>query len=132
MKTSQLNTDNKPSLESASEIGGQPCFATDPKIACLNVRSDDGRSYLLPYALFLRAETSPNPAVENSPDAPPQKMTISFTWAVVTLLGSGLSVIERGLQALDLQFVKSAPPGLPAATRCHITAVHITFSKENV
>jgi hypothetical protein len=73
MKSSQPNTNNKPSPESASEIGSQPCFSTDPKVVCLRVLTDDGRSYLLPYALFLRAETSPNPAVESSPDAPPQK-----------------------------------------------------------
>jgi hypothetical protein len=125
-----MNT--KPSSESASELGSQPCFATDPRIACLNVRSDDGRSYLLPYAQFLRAETSPNPALETSPDAPPQKMTIHFTGAEVTVLGSGLSTIERGLQDLDLRFVKSAPSRFARAIRCHVVAVSITFNKEDV
>jgi hypothetical protein len=59
-------------------------------------------------------------------------MTIHFTGAEVTLSGSGLSAIERGLQAVDLQFVKSAPPRFAAAIRCHITAVSITFNKETV
>jgi hypothetical protein len=125
MNTNQSN-------ESASDLRNQPCFSTDPKVACLRVLTGDERSYLLPYAQFLRAGTSPNPALGTSPEAPPQKMTISFTGAEVTLLGSGLSAIERGLQALDLQFVKSAPPQSAAAIRCHITAIRITFNKEDV
>jgi hypothetical protein len=125
MNTNQSNA-------SASDLRSQPCFATDPRTACLRVLTDDERSYLLPYAQFLRAETTPNPALATSADAPPQKMTIHFAGAEITLLGSGLSTIERGLQDLDLRFVKSAPPRFAAAIRCHVTAVSITFNKETV
>jgi len=132
MKSSQLKPSNESAPESASDLGSRPCFATDPRIACLNVRSDDGTSYLLPYAQFLRSETTPNPVLATSRDAPPQKMAIHFTGAEVTLLGSGLSSIERGLQGLDLQFVKSAAPRYAAALKTHVASIIITLTKANV
>jgi hypothetical protein len=127
-----MNTKTDQSSESVSDPRSNPCFGTDPKVACLKVLPDDGGSHLLPYAQFLRAVTTPNPALEASPDAPPQKMTIFFAGAEVTVLGSGLSTIEGALQELDLKFVKAAPPRSAAAMRCHAAAVSITFNKEDV
>ncbi len=47
--------------------------------------TDDGISYLLPYAQFLYAERIANPAVEKEPDAPPEKMLVHFAQADVVV-----------------------------------------------
>jgi hypothetical protein len=94
------------------------------------VFADDGRSYLLPYAQFLSAERFSNPALEQEPDAPPEKMLIRFAQAEVVVLGSGLKTIEGGIQKYRLQFVNSADRRLAATLNTHIAAVTIAFTKE--
>ena len=78
-----MNTNEHPPTESAfrpdhNPWGDNPCFGSDTQIAALNVFADDGNSYLLPYAQFLSAERFSNPALEQEPDAPPEKMLIRF------------------------------------------------------
>ncbi len=125
-----MNTNEVPPIESPSSRNN-PCFGNDPTTAALNVFADDGHSYLLPYAQFLSAERFSNPALEQEPDAPPEKMLIRFAQAVVVVLGSGLDAVERDLQQYELKFVKSAPRRFAGLLNTHIAAVTITFTKEN-
>ena len=125
-----MNTSPNPPAASASSSRDNPCYGLDPTVAALNVAADDGRSYLLPYAQFLHAERAANPALENEPDAPPEKLLICFAAAEVTLLGSGLKSVERAIQNYELKFVKSADRRFAATLKTHVAAVTITFTKE--
>jgi hypothetical protein len=126
-----MNTNEKPLTESDFRTGHNPCFTSDIKSAALNVYADDMHNYLLPYAQLLSAERFSNPALEQEPDAPPEKMLIRFAQAVVVVLGSGLGAVERDLQQYELKFVKSAPRRFAGLLNTHIAAVTITFTKEN-
>jgi hypothetical protein len=126
-----MNTNEKPLTESDFRTGHNPCFTSDIKSAALNVYADDMHNYLLPYAQLLSAERFSNPALEQEPDAPPEKMLIRFAQAVVAVLGSGLGAVERDLQQYELKFVKSAPRRFAGLMNTHIAAVTITFTKEN-
>ena len=87
-----MNTNEHPPTESAFRPGHNPCFGSDTQIAALNVFADDGHSYLLPYAQFLSAERFSNPALEQEPDAPPEKMLIRFAppmWSFWAAASSG-------------------------------------------
>jgi hypothetical protein len=126
-----MNTNEKPLTESDFRTGHNPCFTSDIKSAALNVYADDMHNYLLPYAQLLSAERFSNPALEQEPDAPPEKMLIRFAQAVVVVLGSGLGAVERDLQQYELKFVKSAPRRFAGLMNTHIAAVTITFTKEN-
>ena len=132
MKSSQPNTSDNPPAISASSPRKNPCIGSDPNIAALEVIADDGISYLLPYAQFLYAERTANPALENEPDASPEKMSIHFGCAEVIVLGSGLKRLERWLQGYELSFVMSADSRLAAVYDTLITAITITLTKENV
>jgi hypothetical protein len=127
-----MNTNEAPPTESAIRPDHNPCFGSDTQIAALNVFAEDGNSYLLPYAQFLSAERFSNPALEQEPDAPPEKMLIRFASANVVLLGSGLKRLEGELQKYELKFVKSAGRRLAAILNTHIAAVTLTCTKENV
>ena len=130
-----MNTNEHPPTESAfrpdhNPWGNNPCFGSDTQIAALNVFADDGHSYLLPYAQFLSAERFSNPALEQEPDAPPEKMLIGFASANVVVLGSGLKRLEAEIQKYELKFVKSAERRLAATLNGHIATVIIAFTKE--
>jgi hypothetical protein len=127
-----MNTNEHPPTESAFRPGHNPCFSSDTQTAALNVLADDERSYLLPYAQFLYAERTVNPALEHEPDAPPQKMLIRFALAEVVLLGSGLKSVEHDLQKYELKFVKSADRRFAAMANTHIAVDIITFTKETL
>ena len=99
-------------------------------MAALNVAADDGRSYLLPYAQFLHAERAANPALENEPDAPAEKLLIHFATADVALLGSGLKAVEKAIQRYELKSVQSADRRFAPTLKTHIAAVAITFAKQ--
>jgi hypothetical protein len=132
MKSSQLNTSEPPPATSASSSRDNPCLGNDPKVAALDVYADNGISYLLPYAQFLYAERTANPALEQEPDAPPEKMRICFVQAEIVVLGSGLKTLAKGIQNSELKFVKSADRRLAATLNAHIAAVTVALSKENV
>ena len=123
-----MNTN--PVAASAPSSRDNPCYGSDPTVATLNVFTDDEHSYQLPYAQFLYAETSPNPALEKNADAPPEKLVIAFAVANVTVLGSGLRYIERAIQKYELRFVKSAARRYAAALKTHVAAVTISFTRE--
>jgi hypothetical protein len=127
MKSSELNRNDNPSAFSPRD---NPCFTTDPTIAALEVIADDGISYLLPYAQFLYAERTPNPALEKEPEAPPEKMLIRFARTDVVVLGSGLKRLEQNIQKYELKFVKSADRRLAETLNTHVAAVAITLTKE--
>ena len=133
MKSSQPNntSDNPPAI-SASSPRKNPCIGSDPNIAALEVIADDGISYLLPYAQFLYAERMANPALENDPEAPPDKMSIHFVGAGVVVLGSGLKRLEAWLQKNELSSVKSGDSRLDGVSSALITAVTVSLTKENV
>ena len=126
-----MHNNVRPLTESDFRTGHNPCFTSDIKSAALNVYADDMHNYLLPYAQLLSAERFSNPALEQEPDAPPEKMLIRFAQAVVAVLGSGLGAVERDLQQYELKFVKSAPRRFAGLMNTHIAAVTITFTKEN-
>jgi hypothetical protein len=123
-----MNTN--PVAASASSSRDNPCYGSDPTVATLSVLADDERSYQLPYAQFLYAELSLNPALEKDSDAPPEKLVVAFAVASVTVLGSGLRYIERAIQKYELKFVKTADRRYAAALKTHVAAVAITFTKE--
>jgi hypothetical protein len=125
-------TNEHPPTESTFRLGHNPCFGSDTQTAALNVFADDGHSYLLPYAQFLSAEKFCNPALEQEPDAPPEKMLIGFASANVVVLGSGLKRLEAEIQKYELKFVKSADRRLAATLNTHIAAITITYTKENI
>jgi hypothetical protein len=130
MKSSQLNTNDNPPAISAPRKN--PCVGHDSNAAAIAVLTDDGISYLLPYAQFLYAERTANPALEKSPEAPPEKMSIHFGSAEVIVLGSGLKRLEGWLQKNELSFVMPADSRLGAVYDTLITAVTVTLNKENV
>jgi hypothetical protein len=132
MKSSQPNTSDNPPAISASSPRKNPCVGSDPNIAALEIIADDGICYLLPYAQFLYAERTANPALENEPEASPEKMSIHFGCAEVIVLGSGLKRLERWLQGYELSFVMSADSRLGAVYDTLITTVTLTLTKENV
>jgi len=133
MKSSQPNntSDNPPAI-SASSPRKNPCIGSDPNIAALEVIADDGISYLLPYAQFLYAERTANPALDKAPEAPPEKMSIHFVGAEVVVLGSGLKRLESWLQRYELSFVMSADSRLSAVYDTLVTTVTLTLTKETV
>lgn len=126
-----MNTHPNPVAASASSSRDNPCFSNDPNVATLNVFTDDEHSYQLPYAQFLYAELTPNPALERDVDAPSEKMLVCFASAKVMLLGSGLKAIERAIQKYELKFVKSADRRYAAALKTHVAAVAVNFTKES-
>ncbi len=132
MKSSPLNSTDNPPAISASSPRDNPCLGHDANAAAVAVLTDDGISYLLPYAQFLYAKRTANPALEKAPEAPPEKMSIHFVGAEVVVLGSGLKRLERWLQGYELGFVMSADSRLGAVYDTLITAVTITFTKESV
>jgi hypothetical protein len=130
MKSSELNTNDNPPAISASSPRVHPCFGNDPNAAAVAVLTDDGISYLLPFAQFLCAKRTANPALEQDPDAPTEKMSIHFAGAEVTVLGCGLERLESRLQKYDLSYVMPAESRLGAVYDTLITAVSVTLTKE--
>ena len=125
-----MSTNPKPPGESASNQRDNPCYGCDPTVATLNVLADDEHSYQLPYAQFLFAELVPNPALEKSAAAPPEKLLICFAVAEVAVLGGGLKSLERAIQKYELKFVKAGDRPFATAPTTHVAAVTITFTKE--
>ncbi len=122
-----MNTNTNPDAVSASSTPNNLCFDIDSSAATLNVFADDERSYQLPYAQFLYAELTPNPALGHKPDAPPEKMLIRFAKAEVVVLGGGFKSLERALQKYELKFVKSADRRYAATLKTHIAAVTVSL-----
>jgi hypothetical protein len=127
-----MNNNEKPLIESDFRTGHNPCYSSAPNIASLNVFADNGDSYLLPYAQLLSAKRTSNPALEEEPDAPPEKILVHFAQAEVSVLGIGLAAVERDLQKYELKFVKSTLRRFVGLLNTHIAAVTITFTKEHV
>ena len=125
-----MNANANPVAASASSSRDNPCYGNDPTVATLSVVTDDERSYQLPYAQFLYAELTPNPALEKDADAPPEKLRIYFAVAETTVLGSGLRSLERAIQKYELKFVKSADRRYMAALKTHVATVTINFTKQ--
>ena len=132
MKSSQPNTSDNPPTMSGSRPRDNPCLGHDANAAAVAVLTGDGISYLLPYAQFLYAKRTANPALDKKPEAPPEKMSIHFGCAEVIVLGSGLKRLEHRLQEYELSFVMSADSRLSAVYDTFITAVTVTLTKENV
>ncbi len=132
MKSNQINSSEQPPAMSVSSPRDNPCLGHDANAAAVAVLTDDGISYLLPYAQFLYAERTANPALEKEPEASPEKMSIHFGCAEVIVLGSGLKRLEGWLQRYELSFVMPADSRLGAVYDTLITAVSITITKDNV
>ena len=125
-----MNTNANPAAASDLSSRDNPCYGRDSTVATLNVFADDERSYQFPYAQFLYAEMTPNPALERNADAPPERLLIAFAAAKVTVLGSGLRSLERTIQKYELKFVKSVHRRYTAALKTHVAAVAINLTKE--
>ena len=130
MNTDQINEIHPRGQRLACAI--IPAFGSDSTTAALEVMTDDGISYLLPYAQFLYAERKANPAVEQEPAAPPEMMRIHFAQAEVVVLGSGLKRLADGIQKQGLKFVKPADRRLAAWFTTHVAAITLTLTKENI
>ena len=135
MQSNPMNTDHtheNPPAGSVSSLRDNPCLRSDSTTAALEVMTDDGISYLLPYAQFLYAERKANPTVEQEPAAPPEMMRIHFAQAEVVVLGSGLKRLADGIQKQGLQFVKPADPRVAASFITHVASITLTLTKENI
>ena len=132
MKSNQINSNEQPPAISASSPRNNPCFGHDPNAAAVAVLTDDGISYLLPFAQFLYAERTANPALDKAPEAPPEKMSIHFAGVEVIVLGCGLERLESRLQKYELSFVMPADSRLCAVYDTLITAVTVTLTKESI
>ena len=132
MKSNQSNTSDNPPAMSASSPRDNPCLGHDANAAAVAVLTDDGISYLLPYAQFLYAERTANPALEKEPEASPEKMSIHFGYAEVVVLGSGLKRLEGWLQKNELSFVMSADRRSGVVYDTLVTTVTLTLTKESV
>ena len=126
-----MNTNANPPAASASSSRDNPCFEMDARMAAVQVLADDGRSYLLPYAQFLFAERTANPALESEPAAPPEKLLLHFATADVVLLGTGLKAVEKAIQRYELKSVQAADRRFAAALKTHIAAVSVTLLQPN-
>lgn len=122
-----MNTNANPPAASASSSRDNPCFEMDASVAAVQVLADDGRSYLLPYAQFLFAERTANPALEREPEAPPEKLLLHFAAADVVLLGSGLRSVEKAIQRFELKSVQAADRRFAATFKAHVAAVSVTL-----
>jgi hypothetical protein len=127
-----MNTNEPPPITSASGPRDHNCYDIDPNAAALKVYADDGHNYLLAYAQFLYVDSFANPALEQDPEAPPEKMLIRFALADVVVLGSGLRTLEQALQKYELNHVRSADRRFAAPLKLHVETVTLTFTKENV
>jgi hypothetical protein len=127
-----MSTPENPPAESPSKPRVNPCFGVDAAVIALDVLADDGVSYLLPYAQFLYAERTPNPALEKEADAPPEKLLLRFASGDVVLLGSGFAWLVKMFQRHELRFVKSADRRLAAVLNLYIAAVTFTLTKETL
>ena len=132
MKPNQSNNNDQPATVSVPSPQDNPCLGHDANAAAVAVLTDDGICYLLPYAQFLYAKRTANPALDKEPEAPPEQMSIHFGCAEVIVLGSGLKRLERWLQGYELSFVMSADSRLAAVYDTLITTVTLTLTKENV
>ena len=132
MKSSQPNTSEQPPAMSVSSPRDNPCLGHDSNAAAVTFLTDDGISYLLPYAQFLYAERMANPALEKGPEASPEKMSIHFGCAEVIVLGSGLKRLERWLQGYELSFVMSADRRSGVVYDTLVTTVTLTLAKESL
>jgi hypothetical protein len=132
MKSSQLNSSEQLPAMSMSNSRKNACIGHDSNAAAIAFLTDDGISYLLPYAQFLYAERTANPALEKAPEAPPEKMSIHFGCAEVILLGSGLKRLESWLQKNELSFVMPADSRLGAVYDTLVTTVTLTLIKESL
>ncbi len=132
MKSNQLNSSEQPPAMSVSNSRNNLCLGHDPNAAAVAVLTDDGISYLLPFAQFLCAKRTANPALEQEPEAPPEKMSIHFAGAEVTVLGCGLVRLESRLQKYDLGYVMPVESRLGAVYDTLITSVSVTLTKERV
>ena len=132
MKSNPINSSEQPPAISASSPREHPCLGHDANAAAVAVLTDDGICYLLPYAQFLYAKRTANPALDKEPEAPPEQMSIHFGCAEVIVLGSGLKRLERWIQGYELSFVMSADSRLGAVYDTLITTVTLTLTKENV
>jgi len=119
-----------PNPQSVSRPRENPCYGSDQTVAALNVITDDERSHLLPYAQFLYAEMSPNPALEKDINAPTEHLRICFATAEVVVLGRGLKSVEWALQRYELRFLKAADRRYLSALKSHICGISINPSKE--
>ena len=128
-----MNTNtNQPDAVSPSSLRDDLCVGKSAKVTALQVFADDQHSYLLPYAQFLYAEMVANPALDKAADAPPQKLVICFAQAEVTVLGSGLAYLERGIQQYELEYIKPADRRYAAALKTHVASASVTFTKDHV
>ena len=125
-----MHTNPNPVAASTFNSRDNPCFGNDPTVATFNVFTDDEHSYQLPYAQFLYAELTPNPALKREADAPPEKLHLTFAVAEVVLLGTGLKYLERAIQKYELKFVKPADRRYAAVLKTHVAAVTVTLTKE--
>jgi hypothetical protein len=117
---------------SVSNSRDNTCLGHDSNAAAVAFLTDDGISYLLPYAQFLYAERMANPALEKGPEASPEKMSIHFGCAEVVVLGSGLKRLEGWLQKNELSFVMSADRRSGVVYDTLVTTVTLTLAKESL
>jgi hypothetical protein len=97
-------------FESPSAESSQPdnpcCERTHKHSFALAVTSDDGHEYFFGTAQFLDAELTANASVEQSENAPPERLQIRYATGEIVLLGRGLHKLAQWLQRGELESLK--------------------------
>ena len=131
-----MNTETPIASATNRLLPEKDCYGTDSQVATPNVITDHQRSYQLAYVHFTYSELAANPALEQKPDAPPQRLVIHFSMAVVTVLGAALHPIDKAVQKNDLKYVQRGSLDAaklerrPAGSATVVVSVAITFTED--
>jgi len=110
------------------------CFETEPiNLIALGVTTDDQRQYMFSYTQYLYSESSANPALEDKPDAPPQRLEIHFTVGTVTIVGCGLEPLARAVQKGELKSVwRLTKKSLDPNSKTHVNSVSVAIHQKQI
>jgi hypothetical protein len=110
------------------------CFETEPiNLIALGVAADDQRQYMFSYTQYLYSESSANPALEDKPDAPPQRLEIHFTVGTVAIVGCGLEPLARAVQKGELKSVwRLTKRSLDPNSKTHVNSVTVAIHQKQI
>ena len=110
------------------------CFETEPiNLIALGVTTDDERQYMFSYTQYLYSEFSANPALEDKPDAPPERLAIHFTVGTIAIMGCGLGPLARAVQKGELKSVwRLTKKSLDLNSKTHVHSVTVTIHQKQI
>src|SRR5262245_4732143 len=105
------------------------CLQTaDPSSVIINIRADDGRTYLFATAHYLDGVHEANSAKDD--DSAPERLTLRFTTGEVVVLGSRLTRIEDLLAEGKLRGLNPVAPRHAAAVERGPIILSITINRK--